>query len=62
MAHAPEPPLRFRGSGPVDRFKLKRKLSQNKDDETRRNVIAALREAGPYRHPELAKEMERELA
>jgi hypothetical protein len=24
-------------------------------------VIAALREEGPYRHPELAEEMEREL-
>lgn len=46
---------------PVDRFELKRKLSQNKDDETRRNVIAALREEGPYRHLPLADEMEREL-
>lgn len=46
---------------PIDRFELKRKLSQNKDDETRRNVIAALREEGPYRHPALAEEMEREL-
>jgi transcriptional regulator len=47
---------------PIDRFELKRKLSQNKDDETRRNVIEALREEGPYRHPALAEEMERELA
>ena len=46
---------------PIDRFELKRKLSQNKDEETRRNVIAALREEGPYRHPALADEMEREL-
>lgn len=46
---------------PVDRFECKRKLSQNKGDETRRNVIAALREEGPYRHPALADEMEREL-
>ena len=46
---------------PVDRFELKRKLSQNKGDETRRNIIEALREEGPYRHPELAEEMEREL-
>jgi transcriptional regulator len=46
---------------PIDRFETKRKLSQNKDDETRRNVIAALRGEGPYRHPELAEEMEREL-
>ena len=46
---------------PVDRFELKRKLSQNKSDETRRSIIEALREQGPYRHPELADEMEREL-
>jgi len=46
---------------PIDRFELKRKLSQNKDEVTRRNVIAALREDGPYRHPVLAEEMEREL-
>ena len=47
---------------PIDRFEMKRKLGQNKDEETRRSVIAALREEGPYRHPELAEEMERELA
>jgi transcriptional regulator len=47
---------------PIDRFELKRKLSQNKDHETRRNVIAALREEGPYRHLELAEEMERALS
>lgn len=47
---------------PIDRFEMKRKLSQNKDDETRRNAIAALRGDGPYRHPVLAEEMERELA
>jgi transcriptional regulator len=46
---------------PIDRFELKRKLSQNKDEETRRGIIAALREEGPYRHPALAEEMEREL-
>jgi transcriptional regulator len=46
---------------PIDRFELKRKLSQNKDEETRRSVIEALREEGPYRHPDLATEMEREL-
>jgi transcriptional regulator len=46
---------------PIDRFELKRKLSQNKDEETRRSVIAALREKGPYRHVLLAEEMEREL-
>ena len=46
---------------PIARFEMKRKLSQNKDDETRRTVIEALREDGPYRHPVLADEMEREL-
>jgi transcriptional regulator len=46
---------------PIERFEIKRKLSQNKSDQTRRNVIEALREEGPYRHPELADEMEREL-
>jgi len=42
---------------PIDRFELKRKLSQNKSDETRRRIIEALREEGPYRNPELAGEM-----
>jgi transcriptional regulator len=46
---------------PIDRFEMKRKLSQNKDGETRRTAIAALREEGPYRHEALAEEMEREL-
>lgn len=46
---------------PVDRFELKRKLSQNKDEETRRSIIGTLREDGPYRHPPLAEEMERAL-
>lgn len=45
----------------IDRFEIKRKLSQNKDEKTRRSTIAALREEGPYRHPDLADEMEREL-
>jgi transcriptional regulator len=46
---------------PVDRFQCKRKLSQDKDPVSRRQAIAALREPGPYHHPELAAEMEREL-
>jgi transcriptional regulator len=46
---------------PVDRFVCKRKLSQNKGEQTRRQVIAALREPGPYRHLDLADEMERQL-
>jgi transcriptional regulator len=45
---------------PVSRFVCKRKLSQDKDDVSRRQVIERLRGAGPYRHPELAEEMERE--
>jgi transcriptional regulator len=44
---------------PVSRFICKRKLSQNKDEQTRRAVTRALREPGPYNHPELAAEMER---
>jgi transcriptional regulator len=45
---------------PVSRFVCKRKLSQDKDDLSRRQVIDRLREPGPYQHPELADEMERE--
>jgi transcriptional regulator len=45
---------------PVSHFVCKRKLSQDKDDLSRRQVIARLREPGPYAHPELAAEMERE--
>jgi len=44
----------------VSRFVCKRKLSQDKDDLSRRQVIAKLREPGPYRYPELADEVERE--
>jgi transcriptional regulator len=45
---------------PVSRFVCKRKLSQDKDDLSRRQAIEKLREPGPYQHPELADEMERE--
>jgi transcriptional regulator len=45
---------------PITRFVCKRKLSQDKDDVSRRQVIAKLREPGPYEHPALADEMERE--
>ncbi len=44
---------------PISRFICKRKLSQNKDEPTRRRVIEELRKPGPYSHPELAREMER---
>jgi transcriptional regulator len=46
---------------PIARFVCKRKLSQDKDPLSRRQAIAALRAPGPYHHPELAAEMEREL-
>jgi transcriptional regulator len=46
---------------PIARFICKVKLSQNKDQATRQNVIEALRSPGPYSHPELAEEMERAL-
>jgi transcriptional regulator len=46
---------------PIDRFEMKRKLGQNKDEKTRWKAIDALRGDGPYRHPALADEMEREL-
>jgi len=45
----------------VDHFTCKRKLSQDKDPVSRRNVIDHLRAPGPYRHPALADEVEREL-
>jgi transcriptional regulator len=45
----------------VERFVCKRKLSQDKDPVSRRNVVDHLREPGPYRHPALADEVEREL-
>jgi transcriptional regulator len=45
----------------VERFVCKRKLSQDKDPTSRRNVIERLREPGPYQHPAMADEVEREL-
>jgi transcriptional regulator len=45
---------------PVDRFVCKRKLSQDKDELSRRQTIAKLREPGPYANPGLADEMQRE--
>ena len=45
---------------PVARFVCKRKLSQDKDDLSRRQAIDRLREPGPYKNPDLADEMERE--
>jgi transcriptional regulator len=45
----------------ADRFICKRKLSQDKDQVSRQQVIEALRQPGPYHHPALATEMEQEL-
>jgi transcriptional regulator len=45
----------------VERFVCKRKLSQDKDPVSRRQVIERLRAPGPYQHPALADEVEREL-
>jgi transcriptional regulator len=42
----------------ITRFECKRKLSQDKDPVSRRQVIAALRADGPYANPGLADEME----
>jgi transcriptional regulator len=46
---------------PISRFQCKIKLSQDKDPQTQRQVIEALRRPGPYRHARLADEMERTL-
>jgi transcriptional regulator len=43
----------------IARFTCKLKLSQDKDPDTRRKVLAALRRPGTYRHPGLAADMER---
>jgi transcriptional regulator len=45
---------------PASHFVCKRKLSQDKDEVSRRQVIEKLREPGPYQQVELADEMERE--
>lgn len=45
----------------VDRFVCKLKLSQDKDPVSQRQVIERLRRPGPYQHPELADEVEREI-
>jgi len=46
---------------PISRFQCKIKLSQDKDPQTQRQVIEALRRPGPYQHAQLADEMERTL-
>ncbi len=47
---------------PITRFQCKVKMSQDKDPETQRRVIQALRAPGAYNSPRLADEMERALA
>jgi predicted FMN-binding regulatory protein PaiB len=47
---------------PITRFHCKVKMSQDKDPETQRQVIQALRAPGAYHNPRLADEMERALA
>jgi transcriptional regulator len=46
---------------PITRFVCKVKMSQDKDPETQRNVVEALRRPGAYEHPVLADEMERAI-
>ena len=45
----------------IDRFVCKVKHSQDKDPVSQRQVVAALRAPGPYRHEALAEDMERSL-
>ncbi len=44
---------------PITRFICKVKMSQDKDPQSRRQVIAALLESGPYSNPPLAEQMQR---
>ncbi|MCW2985324.1 MAG: transcriptional regulator [Conexibacter sp.] len=46
---------------PITRFVAKVKMSQDKDPQSRRQVLAALRRPGPYRNDALADEMQRAL-
>jgi transcriptional regulator len=46
---------------PVTRFVCKVKLSRDKGPENQQRVIDALRAPGPYRHPDLADDMQRAL-
>ena len=47
---------------PICRFVCKVKMSQDKDPQSQRQVLDALRRPGPYHHPALADHMERALA
>lgn len=45
----------------ITRFTCKVKMSQDKDPQSQRQVLEALRRPGPYQHPALAEDMERAL-
>lgn len=47
---------------PITRFVCKVKMSQDKDPQTQRQVLEALRAVGPYQHEQLADDMERAAA
>jgi transcriptional regulator len=47
---------------PITRFECKVKMSQDKDPQSRAQVLEALRRPGPYQAPELAADMERALS
>jgi transcriptional regulator len=47
---------------PISRFVCKVKMSQDKDAQSQRQVLEALRRPGAYQHPRLADEMERALS
>ena len=47
---------------PITRFVCKVKMSEDKQPQSQRKVLAALRRPGPYSHPELADVMETALA
>ena len=46
---------------PITRFICKMKMSQDKDDRSRAQVLEALRRPGPYENQRLADEMDRAL-
>jgi transcriptional regulator len=45
----------------ITRFVCKVKMSQDKDDQSRAQIVEALRRPGPYRNPAVADGMERAL-
>jgi transcriptional regulator len=45
----------------ITRFVCKVKMSQDRDPQTHRQVLEALRDPGPYSNPKLAEEMQRAL-